>query len=139
MSQSIVVSRGYAITRHPVRSLRTSDLHSETEKRKRRIFDNIILKKLSDSVAKPINANVRDHVPYFAGVDPDYVKLPEDNDPVMPDGTAGFDKPITDQWIHAELNLPQGELLRKAKATGQTKNGNGKIGGNVILIPSSML
>ena len=40
----------------------------------------------------------------------------------MPDGTARFEKSITDQWIHAELNLPQEELLRKAKVIGQTKD-----------------
>ena len=34
MSQSIVASSGYVITRRTVRSLRTSEIHSETEKRK---------------------------------------------------------------------------------------------------------
>ena len=29
--------------------------------------------------------------------------------PVHPYGTAAFGKPITDNWIHAELNLPQEE------------------------------
>ena len=48
----------------------------------------------------------------------------------MPDGTAAFEKPITDQWIHAELNLPQGELLRKAKVIGRTKDGNGDVIGS---------
>ena len=32
-----------------------------------------------------------------------------------------------DQQINAELNLPQEELLRKAKVIGQTKDGNGDI------------
>ena len=118
------------ITCRTVRSLRILELHSETEKRKRRIFDDAILKNLGDSVVKPTNSNAREHVPYSDGVDPDSVKLPEDNDPVMPDGTAAFEKPITDQWIHAELNLPQGELLRKAKVIGRTKDGNGDVAGS---------
>ena len=124
MHQSILASSSYAITRRAVRSLRNSELRSETEKRKRRIFDDIILKKLGDSVAKPTNSNAREHVPYSDGVDADSVKLPEDNEPVIPDGTADFEKAITDQWTHAELNLPQGELLRKATVIGQTKDGN---------------
>ena len=37
---------------------------------------------------------------------------------------------MTDQRIHAELNLPQGELLRKAKVIGRTKDGNGDIAGS---------
>ena len=54
MSQSIVASSDYEITRQTFRSLRTSELHSDTEKIKRRIFDKIILKKLGDFVAKPM-------------------------------------------------------------------------------------
>ena len=74
-------------------------------------------------MAKPTNSNARENVPYFDSVDPDYVKLPGDNELVMPDGTADFEKPITDQLIYVELNLPQGELLRKAKVVGRTKDG----------------
>ena len=79
-----------------------------------------MLKRLGDSMAKSTNANARDYVPYSDGVDPDSVKLPENNGPVMPDGTAPFEKPIADQWIHAELNLPQEEFHRKAKVIGWT-------------------
>ena len=28
--------------------------------------------------------------------------------PVQSYGTAVFEQPVTDHWIHAELNLPQG-------------------------------
>ena len=42
----------------------------------------------------------------------------------MPDGAAFFQKPITNQWIYAELNLPQGEILRKDKFIGRNKDGN---------------
>ena len=60
------------------------------------IFDDIIDKMLVNSMVKPTNPNTREHVPYSYGVDPDSVKLPEDDDPVMPDGTATFEKLITD-------------------------------------------
>ena len=42
----------------------------------------------------------------------------------------GFEKPITDQWTHAELNLPQGEQLRKEKIVGQSKDTNDEIIGS---------
>ena len=48
-------------------------------------------------MVKPTNPNAREHVTYSDGVDLDSVKLPEDNDPVMPDGTAAFEMHITDQ------------------------------------------
>ena len=98
MSQCITASSGRVLTRRTVRSLRTSELHPENEKRKRRIFDDIILKKLSDSVAKPTKPVARDHVPYSDSFDPDSVKLPQDNDLVMPYGAVFFfGKTITDQ------------------------------------------
>ena len=120
MSQSVLVASGTVITRRTVRSLRISEIHSETEKRKRKLFDDIILRKLGDSMSKPTKPDAPNHVPYSDGVDPDPVALPIDNDPVMTDGIAVFEKPITDQWIHAELNLPQGEQLRKAKVIGRS-------------------
>ena len=101
MSQLIVTSIGYVITRRTVRLIRTSELHSETENRKQRIFDCAILKKLGDSVTIPTSTNARHHAPYFNNVDPDSVQLPEDNGPFIPDGTAVFEKTITNQWIHA--------------------------------------
>ena len=130
MAQSVVTSKGTVITRRTLRKLRTDEIHSETEKRKRSIFDDVILKKLGDSMSQPTNSQASDHVPYSDDVDPDSVQLPEDNDPVMPDGTAVFEKPITDQWIHAELNLPQGELLRNAKVVGRSKDGDGNVIGS---------
>ena len=45
--------------------------------------------------------------------------LSDENDLVMPDGTAIFEKPITDQYIYEELNLHQGELLKKEKIIGR--------------------
>ena len=97
MSLSIVASSGCIITRRTVRLLRTSELHSENEKSGRRIFDNIMLEKLGDYVAKPTNSNDHEHVPYSEGVDVDSVKLPTNDDPVMPNGTTDFENIITDQ------------------------------------------
>ena len=88
MSQSVLVASGSIITRRIIRSLRTSEINSETEKRKRKVFDDIILKKLGESMFKPIKPTAPDHVPYFDGIDKDSDQLLDDNDPVMPDGTA---------------------------------------------------
>ena len=65
-------------------------------------------------------------MPYSDDVDPDSVSLPDDNYPINKDGTSVFENPITDQWINAELNLPQGEKFQNAKFIGQSKDGNGE-------------
>ena len=79
---------------------------------------------------KPTKQISPDHISYSDNVDPDSVELPEDNDPIGPDGTAVFEKPIIDQQIYTELNLPQGRQLRKAKVVGQTTDKNGKVTGS---------
>ena len=44
--------------------------------------------------------------------------MPEDYDPGMHDGSTAFEKNVTDQYVHAGLNLSQGEILRKEKVIG---------------------
>ena len=126
MSQAVLVATGKTVPRRTLRKLTKAEIHSEVEKRKRTIFDDIILKKLGDSIRNPEQPIDGDFVPYADEVDPDPVQLPDDNDPISTDGTSVFEKPITDQWINAELNLPQGELIRNARVLGQSKDGNGK-------------
>ena len=46
--------------------------------------------------------------------------------PINKDETSVFEKPINDQWINAELNLPQGEKFQNSKVGGQSKDGNGE-------------
>ena len=36
------------------------------------------------------------------------IGFPEDNDLVIPDSATIFEKPITDQWVHAKMNLSKG-------------------------------
>ena len=127
MAQNILTSKGKIIPRRTLRRLRPDEIHSESEKSKRSIFTSIIKQKLGDSMTKPPKPLAPDHVPYSDECDPDPIHLPDDNDPVLPDGTAAFEKPITDHWIHAELNLPQGETLSKAKVIGRAKDNNGEV------------
>ena len=59
-------------------------------------------------MTKPSKPPPSAFVPYFDGD----LDLPDphevDEGPFQPYGTAVFEQPITDHWIHAELNLPQG-------------------------------
>ena len=98
MSQAVLTSRGTVIPRRTLRKLRRVEIHSESEKRKRDLFDDIILKKLGDSMSKPTSPSSfpTDHVPYSDGVEPESFTFPEDNDPLDQGGRTTFQKPITD-------------------------------------------
>ena len=129
MAQGVLNSNGKIVPRRTIRKLVTSELHSETEKNKRRIFDDIIRKKLGDSMVFPPKPSDTSYVPYSDGIEPTSLQLPDDNDPLNADGTSVFEKPITDRWIHAEVTLPQGENMHSAKVIGRSKDIDGNIVG----------
>ena len=84
------------ITCRTHRKLRSEEINHESEKRKRSLFDDIITKKLGDSMSFPLKRKVTNHVPYEDD-ETDVPQLPLDNDPVDGKGQAIFEKPITDQ------------------------------------------
>ena len=97
--------------RRTVTSILTSELHSETGKRNRRILYDLIHNNLGYSETISAVPKAREYVPYSDGVDPYSTQFPNDNNPIMPDSTAFFEKLVTDQWILSELNMTQRELL----------------------------
>jgi hypothetical protein len=135
MAQAILTSKGTIIPRRTIRKLKQDELISEIEKRKRQLFDDLIRSTLGDSMNMPPKPLDPIYTPYSDGVEPDPVLLPDDNDPVDSNNNAMFEKPITDRWIHAELNLPQGEELKRAKVIGRSKNDDGTISGTYDDLP----
>ena len=131
MAQGVLNSNGKIVPRHTIRKLTVSEIHSESEnKNKRRIFEEeLICSKLGDSMAFPPKPSSSPYVPYSDGVEPNSLQLPEDNDPVDPNGTSVFEKLITDHWIYAEVTLPQGENMHQAKVIGRSKDEDGNIVG----------
>ena len=129
MAQGVLNSNGKIVPRPTIYKLATSKLHSETEKNERPIFDDIIRKKLGDSMVFPPKHSDTSYVPYSDSVEPTSLQLSDDNDPLNADGTSVFEKPITDRWIHAEVTLPQGENMHSAKVIGRSKDSDGNIVG----------
>ena len=121
MAQAVIVAPSKVIPCQMLRRLSIAEVNSEVEKGKRSIFNDIILKKLGDSIRAP-EKPTKDYVRYSDDVDPDSVSLPDDNDPINKDGTIVFEKPITNQWINAELNFPQGEKFQNTKVIGKSKD-----------------
>ncbi|MCP4459790.1 MAG: hypothetical protein GY816_17465, partial [Cytophagales bacterium] len=103
------------------------ELTSVTEQRKRDSFDNIIKEKIGDSIYKPNQPPPYEYIPYADGeLDPP-IADELDEDPIDEEGKAIFEKPITDQLIHAEVRLPQGESMQDAKVLGKSKNQDGSM------------
>ena len=127
MSQAVLTSKARIVPQRSILLLIISELNSETEQRRRDTFDNVIKEKLGDAMTNPSKLPPSSFITYSDGD----LYLPalheEYEDPVHPDGTTVFEQPITDSWIHAELNLPQGEEMKKVKVVSWPKDGNGNI------------
>ena len=127
MAQAMMNEKARVVPRHNIRKLCKDEIFSETEKQKRRLFEYLIQKRLGDSMAHLEKPILTEYEPYSDDSDPASVLLPEDNDPVETDGTTYFEKPITDRWIHAEINLPQGESMQNAKVIGRATDQYGNV------------
>ena len=119
MSLSVLNEKARIVPRRTIRKIRKDEIFCETEKQKRRLFEYLIQKRLGDSMAHLEKPILTEYEPYSDDSDPASVLLPEDNDPVETYGTTYFEKPITDRWIHAEMNLPQEEAKHNAKFIGR--------------------
>ena len=110
-----------------IHKLRKDKIFSETEKQKRILFGGLIQKRLGDSMAQPEKPIPDEYEPYCDDSDPDYVQLPEDNDPVDTDSTTAFENPITYRWINAEMNQPQEEAMKNSKVIGLATDQYGNV------------
>ena len=88
-------------------------------------------------MAQPEKPILTEYEPYYDDSEPASVQLPDDNDTVDTYGTSAFEKPITDRWIHAEINLPQGESMQNAKVIGRATDQDGNVIGTYGYNPYS--
>ena len=126
MAQAILTSKGSVVPRQSLRKLSQDELISESEKEKRSSFTAAVKAKLGDSVTKPSKPMPPDFIPYSDGnLDPPVDDYEEDH--VDEDGISQFEAPVTDYLIHAEVNLPKGEEMQRAKVISRSKSDDGRI------------
>ena len=89
--------------------LTVAELNSDTEKKKREIFDACIEKRWG-TAAYPSAPPVTPFVPYEDDEETPH-EIPEMDDPVDPTGNAVDQQPLYDKMIHAEVVMPQGDQL----------------------------
>ena len=85
------------------------------------MFDGIIEKKIGSYISYLYNPIPKSYIPYEDGSEESPPSLPDDADPVEPDGNAVFEKYITNNLIQSEVNLPQGDKAQGFKVIGSTK------------------
>ena len=132
MAQAVLTISGRVVPRRSIRPLTIAEINSESEKNKRRTFDDAILKKFGNSMTVPDKDNLIDLDLNDLTLEPDEIKEQSmhdqlvGEDPLDHDGTSVFDKPINDYLIHAEVLLPKDESMTNAKVKGRSKGINGE-------------
>ena len=115
MTQAVLNSKSTIVICRSLFLLTTAEQTSETERTKRTLFIKFIKSKLGDSIIKPSKPLPAAYVPYSDG----NIYAPPlhmiDDEPDLHHGTDVFEKPLTDQLINDELNLPLGEQMQWAK------------------------
>ena len=122
MAQWVLTGKGTVVPRRSCRRLTDRELVKDTEVKRREIFDKIITAKLGDSMAlptvpvdKPSPDDVNDFTYDSRDADEDEPQDIVDEDPVDRNGVPIFENSFGDTLINAEVLLPQGEEMQKAR------------------------
>ena len=137
MTQWVLKSNGNVVPRRTNRPLNTSELSSETEKRKRNIFDELITERWGTHVpAKPPNdeedpATNTDNVkedPFEGYEDEDESPrvIPEMDDTIDAAGNAINQQHVYEKITQGKQILPQGDKLQMVKVCRRTVSPDGK-------------
>ena len=125
MCQWILKSNGKVVPRRTVRRLLDAELHSETEKRKRKLFDELITRRWGTSFNPPPQPVIPDNFEEYEDDNEEPRLIPEMEDPVDNLGQAIHQQPTYDKMIHAEVVLAQGDRLWNAKVIGRSVGPDG--------------
>ena len=129
MTQAILTDKGTVVPRRSIRHLTIEEIHSTIEQRKREAFDSKIKEKLGDSLTPRPNTNT---LPKGVPSIDDFMAeegevAPYIEDDADDDGNAIYDQAPTDNLIHMQLLLPQGEEHQWATLKQRSKDDHGNL------------
>jgi hypothetical protein len=116
MAQWILKANGNVVPRRTLRPLNTAELHSNTEAKKRKIFDALIEGRWGTSMSAPPMEIKDDDT--FEEYQDDYEEpriIPEVEDTVDSSGRLLNQQPMYDRIINAEVQLQNGDELTTGK------------------------
>ena len=131
MAQWILKANGRVVPRRTAIPLTISQQNSESEKKKRVLFDKLIAERWGSSISPaPIQIDSENELEPYKDLDESPREMPEFNDPIDHDTSQLVDQqPAYDKLIHSEITLPQDNKLRNAKILRRTIDSTGCIVG----------
>ena len=131
MCQTVLKANGATVPKRTVRPLTTAEIHSETEKQKRAVFDKLIEARHGTSINPPSKEKVKsdDEWDPYADEDEAPMEMPEIEEPVDATGKAINQLPAYDKLIRAEIQMQVDDEMRKGKVTKRAIGPNGTTAG----------
>jgi len=131
MCQWVLKGNGKVVPRRSVRPLNPSEIHSEVEIRKRKVFDGLIERRHGTSInpPKPMKGEPETNEPNDAedGADIEPAgELPDIEDILDSTGKILNQQPMWDNMINAEIILQQGDKLQLGKVKRRSIDDSGK-------------
>jgi hypothetical protein len=134
MCQWILKANGKVVPRRSVRPLQIAEIHSPSEIKKRRVFDELIERRHGTSINPPKTPIEKHESPEEDIVDPsdDQVlhEVPDTEDMVDSTGKILNQQPLYDRIISAEILLPHGDDMKMGKVIGRTLGDHGSTMGS---------
>ena len=133
MTSWILKSNGKVVPRRTVRPLKDEEIRNEQEKKKRELFEKIIVER-HGTYAKPDEPLPKDHPLFdFFNMDDDMPydsNIPEADElntpPVDASGNEFDQQPIYDKLLSAEVTLPHGNEYKRATVLGRSLDADGR-------------
>jgi hypothetical protein len=131
MCQWVLKSNGKVVPRRSVRPLNPSEIHSEVEIRKRKVFDELIERRHGTSInpPKPMKGESDTKEPDGADGEADTEpagELPDIEDILDATEKVLNQQPMWDKLINAEIILQKGDKLQLGKVKRRSIDDNGE-------------
>ena len=132
MAQWILKANGNVIPRRSSRPLKTDEIHSIDEQKKREIFDGLIERRWGTSINPPPNSDKENQLDDFEEYeDEDEMAriVPDIEDTVDNNGKLLNQQPAYDRILNSEVSLQIGEEMSVGKVTRRALGPDGTIAG----------
>jgi len=131
MSQWVLKANGRVVPRRTVRPLRTAEIHSPVEIKKRKVFDELIERRWGTSISppKPMSYDEKREFENYEDDDEPERVVPEIEDIVDSTGKVLDQQPAYDTIINAEVQLQLGEEFAVGKVKQRAVGPDGHVVG----------
>jgi hypothetical protein len=124
MAQWVLKSNGRVVARRTCRPLTNEEWHSEVEKRKRNIFDEVIKHKLGTSIKLPAKYPQPEEYEVYED-DIETVREMPEADELSPQGGGDSSENLYDLLVSAEVMLPDGGEMKPARVKNRARDQDG--------------